>query len=54
MNQQLDIQKNNTNKTIKKFSENMAVKYIKIQPIKTGNLSQRKKTKILIPTPFNK
>ena len=54
MNQQLDIQKNNTNKTIKKFSENMAVKYIKIQPIKTGNLSQRKKTKILIPTPFTK
>ena len=54
MNQQLNTQKNNNNKTIRKFSENMALKYKKIEPIKTSNLAQRKKAKILIPNPITK
>jgi hypothetical protein len=54
MNQQLNTQKNNKNKTIRKFSENMTLKYKKIEPNKTSNLAQRKKAKILIPTPITK
>ena len=54
MNQQLDAQKNNKSKTIRKFSENTTLNYKKIQPIKTSNLSQRKKAKIFIPTPITK
>ena len=54
MNQQLDTQKNNNNKTIRQFSETMTLKYRKIQPIKTSHLTQRKKAKILIPTPITK
>ena len=54
MNQQLDSQKNNKSKTIRKFSENTTLNYKKIQPIKTSNLSQRRKAKIIIPTPITK
>jgi len=53
MNQEKDIKKNNNNKTNRQFSENMILKFKKIQPVKTSNLAQRRRAKIFIPTPIS-
>ena len=53
MNQEKDIKKNNNNKTNRQFSENLILKFKKIQPVKTSNLAQRRRAKIFIPTPIS-